>query len=79
MYTVEFCHDMTTIVTMDERDEFNDVELTLTDSGAAFLTQYDDELGSSEMLMLSEQQLLDLLASMNSTEGLFRAKLRGRQ
>ena len=36
MYTVEFSHDIITIVTLDQDDDFNDVEVTLTEDGSVF-------------------------------------------
>ena len=76
MYTVEFNHSTTTIISMDDNAEFNDIEMTLADNGSVFLTQYDDEAGSSDMIMISHQQLMDIVASMDSTEGLFRLEIR---
>ncbi len=76
MYTVEFNHSTTTIISMDDNAEFNDIEITLADNGSVFLAQYDDEAGSSDMIMISHQQLMDVVASMDSTEGLFRLEIR---
>jgi|VirMetMinimDraft_7_1064189.scaffolds.fasta_scaffold04695_6 hypothetical protein len=76
MYTVEFNHSTTTIISMDDNAEFNDIEMTLADNGSVFLAQYDDEAGSSDMIMISHQQLMDVVASMDSTEGLFRLEIR---
>ncbi len=76
MYTVEFNHSTTTIISMDDNAEFNDIEMTLADNGSVFLAQYDDEAGSSDMIMISHQQLMDIVASMDSTEGLFRLEIR---
>lgn len=76
MYTVEFNHDTTTIISMDDNDQFSDIEMTLTDNGSVFLVQYDDDAGSSDMIMISHQQLMDIVASMDSTEGLFRLEIR---
>ena len=56
MYTVEFDHDTTTIISMDDHDQFGDIEMTLTDNGSVFLVQYDDEAGSSDMIMIRHQQ-----------------------
>jgi hypothetical protein len=76
MYTVEFNHSTTTIISMDDNAEFNDIEMTLADNGSVFLAQYDDDAGSSDMIMISHQQLMDVVASMDSTEGLFRLEIR---
>ena len=76
MYTVEFSHDTVTIVTLDQEDNFNDVEVTLTEDGTVFISQYDEQWDSTDMLLLSYQQLLDITASLHSTEGMFRLEIR---
>jgi len=76
VYTVEFSHDIITIVTLDQDDDFNDVEVTLTEDGSVFISQYDEQWDSTDMLLLSYQQLLDITAAMHSTEGMFRLKIR---
>ena len=75
MYTVEFSHDIITIITLDQDDDFNDVEVTLTEDGAVFISQYDEQWDSTDTVLLSYQQLLDITAAMNSTEGMFRLKI----
>jgi len=76
VYTVEFSHDTVTIVTLDQEDDFNDVEVTLTEDGTVFISQYDEQWDSTDMILLSYQQLLDIVASMHSTEGMFRLTVR---
>tara|TARA_R110000764_G_scaffold91981_1_gene175187 strand:- start:324 stop:566 length:243 start_codon:yes stop_codon:yes gene_type:complete len=76
VYTVEFSHDIITIITLDQDDDFNDVEVTLTEDGAVFISQYDEQWDSTDTVLLSYQQLLDITAAMNSTEGMFRLKIR---
>jgi hypothetical protein len=75
MYTVEFNYDTTTIISMDDHDQFSDIEVTLSDNGLVLLAQYDDDAGSSDMIMISHQQLMDVVASMNSPEGLFKIEI----
>jgi hypothetical protein len=75
MYTVEFNYDTTTIISMDDHDQFSDIEVTLSDNGLVLLAQYDDDAGSSDMIMISQQQLMDVVASMNSPEGLFKIEI----
>lgn len=78
MYTVEFEHDMITVISLDEYDRYNDVEVTLTDNGSVFISQHDDTLDHTEMLLISYGQLLDIVAAVNSPEGMFRLQRRGR-
>jgi|TARA_R110000803_G_C11720669_1_gene288202 hypothetical protein len=76
VYTVEFSHDTAVIVSLDDRDEFNDVEVAITDSGSVFISQHDDEWDSTDVILLSYQQLLDITAALHSTEGMFRIEMR---
>ena len=76
MYTVEFSHDTVTVITLDQEDSFNDVEVTLTEDGTVFISQYDEQWDSTDMILLSYQQLLDIAASLHSTEGMFRLRVR---
>ena len=78
MYTVEFEHDMITVISLDEYDRYNDVEVTLTDNGSVFISQHDDTLDHTEMLLISYGQLLDIVAAVNGPEGMFRLQRRSR-
>jgi len=72
MYTVEFESDASVVVIMDETDSQEDVEVVLTDNNEVYIRQYEDSLGSYELICLSYQQLMDLVASINSSEGMFK-------
>jgi hypothetical protein len=76
VYTVEFEHDIITVISLDEHDIFNDIEVTLTDNGSVFISQHDDRLDHTEMLLISYKQLLDIVAAVNSPEGMFRLQRR---
>ena len=76
MYTVEFEHDIITVISLDEHDIFNDIEVTLTDNGSVFISQHDDRLDHTEMLLISYKQLLDIVAAVNSPEGMFKLQRR---
>lgn len=78
MYTVEFEHDMITVISLDEYNRYNDIEVTLTDNGSVFISQHDDTLDHTEMLLISYGQLLDIVAAVNSPEGMFRLQRRSR-
>jgi exosome complex RNA-binding protein Rrp4 len=78
MYTVEFDFDSSTITSMDETAEHEDVEVILGDNGDVFIRQFDEDLQKYEMVIMSYQQFLDINAALNSTEGMYRLKfLRG--
>jgi hypothetical protein len=76
VYTVEFEHDIITVISLDEDDIFNDIEVTLTDNGSVFISQHDDRLDHTEMLLISYKQLLDIVAAVNSPEGMFKLQRR---
>jgi len=72
MYSVEFEHDIAIVTSMDERDEFEDLEVVLADEGVVYLRQYDESYESYQLIVISYQQLLDLITSLDQTEGMWR-------
>lgn len=72
MYTVEFESDASVVVIMDEADRHEDVEVVLTDNNEVYIQQYEESLDSHELICMSYQQLMDLVASINSSEGMFK-------
>lgn len=76
MFTVEHEYDATIVVSLDETDEYQDVELIIGDNGSVYMRQFDEDMGQHEMIYCSFQQLLDILAALNSTEGLYFTKVK---
>jgi len=72
MYSVEFEHDIAIVTSMDEHDEFEDLEVVLADEGVVYLRQYDESYKSYQLIVISYQQLLDLITSLDQTEGMWR-------
>ena len=72
MYTVEFESDAAVITTLDQNDMYEDVEVILGDDGDVYIRQYEESLDSHELICMSYQQLMDLVASINSSEGMFK-------
>lgn len=72
MYSVEFEHDIAIVTSMDERDEYEDLEVVLADEGTVYLRQYDESYKSYQLIVISYQQLLDLITSLDQTEGMWR-------
>lgn len=68
MFTIEFLPDHTLVTSLDEEDMCEDVQMVLTDE-SVYLIQYDNTLQETQTLLISYQQLLDLFASINRTEG----------
>lgn len=77
MFTVEFEHDVSVVRVLDETDQLDDVEMILDDDGIVFMRQWDDSLDKYEMLVMTHQQLLDIVMSLQQTEGLFIARQMG--
>ena len=74
MYTVEFEPDSAIITSLDETAEFEDIRVVIGDDSAVFLTQEDEILGEN-VIAISYQQLLDLMAALRSPEGAFYARI----
>tara|TARA_R110001606_G_scaffold51238_2_gene127759 strand:+ start:416 stop:661 length:246 start_codon:yes stop_codon:yes gene_type:complete len=75
MYTVEFEHDITIVTSIDEEAEHEDLEVVLDGEGIVYMRQYDDSLRSYQLVVISYQQLLDVITSLNQTEGMFMLEL----
>jgi len=75
MFTVEYEHDAIVINTLDETDSFEDVEVVLADDMSVYIRQWNEGTGEFELLYLSYQQLLDILAALQSTEGAYYIQL----
>jgi hypothetical protein len=71
MYTVEFESDASVITTLDQNDEYEDIEVILGDDGVVFMRQYEPEMDSYQMLIMSSQQFLDIMAAYKSKEGAY--------
>jgi len=77
MFTVEFEPDAAIIQSLDETGNMNDVEMIVAEEGVVFIRQWDDSLEQYEMLVMTYQQLLDIVVSLKQTEGLFQIVPRG--
>jgi exosome complex RNA-binding protein Rrp4 len=79
MFTVEHEYDSTVIISLDETDSYNDIEVIVGDNGGVYIRQFDDDLNQYEMVYCSFQQLLDILAAINTSEGMHFIKVERRQ
>lgn len=71
MFTVEFESDAAIITTLDENGQFDDVETVLGDDQIVYMRQYSEELEEHQLLYMSYQQFLDIVAALNQTEGMY--------
>jgi len=69
MYTVEFESDAAIITTLDQKDMYEDVEVILGDGGCVYVRQYEPEMNSYQLISMSAQQWIDLMAGYKSSEG----------
>lgn len=72
MFTVEQESDAVIIVTIDERDQFEDVEIVIGEDNTVYIRQFSEELGEYQLLYMSYQQLQDIQYSLHSTQGMYR-------
>lgn len=71
MFTVEFEPDAAVVVSLDETDSYHEIEMILGDDGTVMLRQFVDEMEEYQLIYISYQQLLDLVAALNQTEGAY--------
>jgi hypothetical protein len=71
MYTVEFESDASVITTLDQNDMYEDVEVILGDAGDVYIRQYEPDMDSYQLILMSAQQWIDLMAAYKSSEGSF--------
>ena len=79
MFTVEFEKDYSVVTSMDEQNNFDDVEMYLENDGVVYLRQYVEDIEPHQVIEISYKQLLDLWSSMRQTEGLFKLELIGKE
>ena len=79
MFTVEFEKYYSVVTSMDEQNNFDDIEMYLENNGVVFLRQYVEEIDTHQVIEISYKQLLDLWSSMRQTEGLFKLELIGKE
>jgi hypothetical protein len=74
MFTVEFESDAAIITTLDEHDEFDDVQVVIGDDGTVYMRQFSEELEEHQLLYMSYQQFLDITVALNKTKGAYYVK-----
>ena len=73
MLTVEIDYDCTIITTLDEAASYEDVEVVLDDT-TVFIAQYIEDTDRRQVLELSYQQLMDIMAAIDLPEGAYYTK-----
>ena len=75
MFTVEFESDASVITSLDDSDKYEDVEMILADDGTVFIRQFEEGMDEYQLIAMSYQQLLDIISSLQQTEGMFKIEL----
>lgn len=70
MYTVEFEHDNIEIVIIDDDDDYEDLRIDAFND-VVYLRQWNEDLDSFEVVVISPQMWEELIYSMRSPEGAF--------
>jgi len=72
MFTVEHMPEDTIITTLDQEGICNDVEVII-DAESVFFRQWSEDMECYDLMEMSNQQLKDIVAAMNSPEGAYYA------
>jgi hypothetical protein len=70
MFTVEIEFDHSKIVTLDESDECDDVEVYIMEDNTVFIQQQHEGC-DPESIMMSYNQLLDIVSALNLSSGAY--------
>ena len=77
MYTVEIEPDASIITTLDQKDDYNDVEVVFADDGTVYIRQYDEQMNEHQVIYMSSQQWLDIYSGYKSPVGAYYVDLKG--
>lgn len=72
MYTVEFEQEDTIITVLCEEDNQEDVEVIIGGDGITYIRQFQEYKNEYDIIVLTFNQLQDIVSAVNSPEGLFR-------
>jgi len=70
MLTIEMEYDATVIVTLDERDEFESVEVVM-DEDVVYISQWVEDTDHKQILLMSTQQFMDIVRAMELPDGAY--------
>jgi hypothetical protein len=76
MFTVEIESDAAIVRTLDQDDMHEDVEVIFAEDGDVYMRQFEPEMNAYQMLIMSSQQWMDLMAAYKSGEGSYFLEVR---
>jgi hypothetical protein len=68
--------DSAVITVLDEKARHEDIKVIIEDSGVVFLVQYDENLNKNHVITISFQQYVDMVAALQSPEGIFKLEVK---
>ena len=71
MYTVEYESNASIITSLDKHDAYHDVEVIICEDDTVFIRQYNLDTDEINTIFMSYDQLLDIRAGLDSSEGAF--------
>lgn len=69
MFTVEQESDYTKIVSIDDGNKFEDIEVYVEEDNTVYIRQFCEEFNEYQLCIISFKQLVDLFTSMDATDG----------
>ena len=76
MFTVEFESDESIVKTLDQKGKHEDVEVIFGDEGMVYIRQYDPEEDYHQLIIMSGQQWIDIMAAYKSSAGSYYVELK---
>lgn len=77
MFTVEFEPECSVITCLDNNDAFDDVEVVLCEDNSVFILQHMLDVDDTNIIYMSYQQLTEIAAALNMTEGAYTLETKG--
>jgi hypothetical protein len=77
MFTVEFEPECSVITSLDNNDAFDDVEVLLCEDNSVFIVQHMLDVDDTNIIYMSYQQLTEISAALNMTEGAYTLETKG--
>ena len=71
MFSVESEDNHTKVVAMDVTGKHEDIEMYIEDNGRVFIRQWAEDLKEYQVLILSLNQFISIVSSVDSKDGMF--------
>lgn len=75
MFTVETEDNHTKVVALDDGGKLEDLEIYIEHDGRVFMRQWAEDLKQFQVLILSFNQYMSIISSIDSEDGMFTVEL----